>query len=90
MRNLRFLLGQPHSTFKVAQAKRRRERGQASVGVVLPQQQPKLGTRGEHAVWFVDAAGHQIIDQHADVRLLAPDDQRFFAGDGQRRVRPGD
>ena len=33
--------------------------------------QAVLGPAGEHAVRLVDAPGHQVVDHHADVRLVA-------------------
>ena len=45
--------------------------GQAQVGVVLPEQQAVLGTAGEHPVGLGDPAGHEVIDQHAEVALAA-------------------
>jgi hypothetical protein len=66
------------------------QRRQAPVGVVLAQQQPVLGAAGEHAVRFVHAAGHQVVDQHADISLLAAQNQRPVAALFQRRIRTGD
>ena len=34
-----------------------------------------LGPAGEHAIRLIDAAGHQVVDQHADVRLVAVEDR---------------
>ena len=51
--------------------------GQAHVGIVLAQQDAVLGTRGEHAVGFVHAAGHKVIDEHTDVRLVAGECERL-------------
>ena len=53
--------------------------GEPQVGVVVAQQQPVLGARGEHAVGLVDALGHQVVDQHADVGLVASQDKRRLA-----------
>ena len=41
--------------------------GQPLVGVVGAQRQPVLRPRGEHPVGLGDAAGHQIVDHHAEV-----------------------
>ena len=46
--------------------------GEPQVGVVLAQLQAVLGARREHAVRLRDAAGDEIVDQHAEVRLVAP------------------
>src|SRR5690606_23265359 len=45
--------------------------GQAQVGVVLAQLQAILGPRGEHAVGLGDAARDEVVDQHAEVGLVA-------------------
>ena len=44
---------------------------------------------GEHAVRLVDALGHQVVDQHADVGLAAVEDQRRLALELQRGVDAG-
>ena len=41
------------------------------VGVVAPQMQAVLGPAGEHPIRFDRRLGHQIINQHADIRLIA-------------------
>ena len=46
--------------------------GQAQVGVVFAQLQAELGAAGEHAVGLGHALGHQVIHQHAQVRLITP------------------
>ena len=46
--------------------------GQPQVGVVLAQLQPILGAAGEHPVRLGHAARDQVVDQHAEVRLVAP------------------
>ena len=65
------------------------ERRQAAVGVVVPQQQAILGPAGEHAVRLVDALGHQVVDQDADVGLAAVEDERRLLLDLQRGVDAG-
>ena len=45
--------------------------GQAQVGVVLAQLQPVFGARGEHAVRLGGAVRDQVVDQHAEVGLVA-------------------
>ena len=45
--------------------------GEAQVGVVLAQLQAVLGAAGEHAVGLGDAARDQVVDQHAEVGLVA-------------------
>ena len=65
------------------------QRRETAVGVVVPQQQPIFGAAGEHAVGLVDAAGDEIIDQHADVRLIAVEDERLAAGKSEGRIGAG-
>jgi hypothetical protein len=44
----------------------------------------------EHAVGLAaHAFRHQIVDQHADVALVAPENDRRFASDGAGRVDAG-
>ncbi len=52
---------------------------QAPVGVVLPQKEPVLGERGEHAVGLLCAARDQVVNEHADVCLVAAEHERLFA-----------
>ena len=59
---------------------------QPLVGVIDAQVQPELSPRGEHAVRFVNALVHQIVDQDSRVALRAADYQRFAALDAQRGV----
>ena len=56
----------------VDQAQRAAVFGQPQVGVVLAQLQPELGPAGEHAVGLGHALGDQVVDQHAEVGLVAP------------------
>ena len=39
----------------------------------MPQEQAELGPAGEHAVRLIDAAGDEVIDQYADVRVFTPE-----------------
>ena len=50
--------------------------GQALVGVVLPLNQAVLGAAGHHAIRLVGALGHQVVNEHADVALIPPEDHR--------------
>ena len=70
---------QPLPAGVVDQSRLAAERRQPAVGVVVPQQQAILGPAGEHAIRLVDAARHQVVDQHADVRLAAVEHQRLVA-----------
>lgn len=54
---------------------------QTQVGVVLTQQYAVLGARGEHAVRLVDALGYEVVDQHADICLVAPQDDTLLAAE---------
>ena len=44
---------------------------QAQVGVVLAQLQPVFGARGKHAIRLLRAVADQVVDQHADIGLVA-------------------
>ena len=45
------------------------QRGEAKVGVVVTEQEPVFRAAGEHPVGLIDAAGNQVIDQDAEIRL---------------------
>jgi hypothetical protein len=55
-----------------------RPRRQAQVGVVLAQLQPVFGAAGEHAVRLARALRDQVVDQHAEVGLVARGDHGSF------------
>ena len=80
---------QPFPTLVVDQPHFACPRRQPSIGVVLSQQQPEFGSAGEHAIRFIDAARHQIVNHHADIRRFAAERQWFAAGECQRRVGAG-
>src|SRR3546814_17290133 len=46
---------------------------QPLVCIIGTQAQPIFGAAGEHAIGLGDPAGHEIVDQHADVGLGAVD-----------------
>ena len=77
--DLGHLLLQALPTRRVDQAQALAQGRQPAIGVVVPQQQAVLGPAGEHAVRLVDAAGHQVVDHHADVGLVAAEHQRLAA-----------
>ena len=54
--------------------------GQTHVGIILAQQDAVLGARGKHAVRFIHATGHQVINQHTDVSLVTAQGKRFTTG----------
>ena len=54
-------------------------RRQPQIGIVLPQQDPVLGPRGEHPVGFVHPLRYEVVDQHADIGFVAPQDDRRLA-----------
>ena len=64
--------------------------GQAHVGVVLAQMQAIFGARGEHAVGLDGAVADQVVDQHADVRLVATRCPRLVAAYRSGCVEAGD
>ena len=53
--------------------------GEAHVGIVLTQKYAILGTRGEHAIWFVHAFGHEVVDKHTYVCFIASEHKGFAA-----------
>ena len=62
------------------------ERRQATIGVVVTQQQPIFGPTGKHPVRLIDPAGDQVIDQHPQVRLAAIEHEGGRAAQRQRGV----
>ena len=72
----------------VDQAQAAADLGQTQVGVVFAQLQAVLGAAGEHAIGLGDAARHQVIDQHAQVGLVATRAPARIAARQQRRVDP--
>src|SRR6266550_3078063 len=58
--------------------------------IVLAQQQPELGARREEPVWLVDAAGHEVVDQHTDVGVVPTEHDRLGAADPPHRIDAGD
>ena len=51
----------------------------ALVGVVLPQDEAVLAAARHHAVGLVRALGHKVVDERADIGLLAAQNERRFA-----------
>ena len=45
--------------------------GQTQIGIVLAQRKPVLGATGKHAIRFGHAARDEIVDEHAQIRLVA-------------------
>ena len=84
-----FFRRQPLPTCRVHESEPLGQRDQPPVGIVGPQQQPVFGPAGKHAVRLVDAAGDQIVDHHADVRLVAAEHQRLLTAQTEHRVRAG-
>ncbi len=60
--------------------------GQACVGIVLTEQDAVFGTRGEHAVGLIHALRREIVNQYADVRLVALQHHRIASGAFQRGI----
>ena len=62
--------------------------GQPLVRIVGPQGQPILGARGEHAVRLGDAAGHQVVDHHAEIAFGAVENDLGRRRRPRSRVEP--
>ena len=62
---------------------------QALVGVVLAVEESILRPGGHHAVGFVGALGHQVVDEDADVALAPVQDQGLPAQNLQGGVHTG-
>src|SRR5207247_164734 len=61
----------------------------ARIGIVNPQVQAELGTRREHAVWFISAFGDQVIDQDAGIAFGAADDDGVEPAEAASRIDAG-
>ena len=59
---------------------------QAKVGVVLSEHQAVFGPAREHPVGLFGPLGDQVVDQHADVGFVAPEDEGLFPFDRQGGV----
>lgn len=66
------------------------DRGEAQVGVVLAQQETVLGTRGEHAIRLRHPARDEIVDEHAEIGLVAPRPPRLMVAQRARGVHARD
>ncbi len=64
-------------------------RGEAQVRVVLPEQEPVLGAGGEHAIGLARPQGDEVVDQHAEVGLVAARTPGCFATHPAGRVDAG-
>lgn len=65
-------------------------RREAEVGVVLAEEEAVFSAAGEHPVGFCAAARYEVIDHHAEVGLVASEDERRSAQRFQSGVRSGD
>jgi len=62
--------------------------GQAQVGVVFAQDQPVFRAAGEHAIGLARATRDEVIDEHADIGLVAARRPRGLAGGGAGGITP--
>ena len=67
-----------------------RDRREPAERVVLAHREAKLRARREQPIRLVDAARHEIVDQHADVRRLATEDHGRRGRARARRRSAGD
>ena len=67
-----------------------RLRREAQVGIVLAQQQPIFRAAREHPIRLARAARDEIVDEHADVGLVAPRPPRRALLHAQRGVDAGE
>ena len=64
--------------------------GQPQIRIVLPEQQAVFRPAGEHTVGLGATAGHEVIDHHTEICLIAPEDEGSFPLHFERGVCPGD
>ena len=63
---------------------------ETTIGIVLAQEQTILTTARQHAIRLVRALDHEIVNEHADVRFVAPQHQRLAPAQRQTRVDASD
>ena len=83
------LAGERSKARLIHQTKFMADRGQPRIGIVLAQLQPVFGAAGEHPVRLQGAVGNQVVDQHAQVGLVAARRPRGFVLHQTRGVDPG-
>src|SRR4051812_1977772 len=74
----------------IDQASRSTERREPQISVVDPQKKAMLGARGKHAIRLEASLRDQIVDEDADVRLVALKFKTALATNGERRIHPCD
>src|SRR5436309_1804681 len=83
------LRAHPLVPLPVEQAEVASEPAQTLVGIVGSQQESMLGSRREHPIGLPVLARHQVVDQHADVGLVPPQDERPATLELKRGVNAG-
>ena len=63
--------------------------GESGIGIVLTEQNAVFGSGGKHAVWFVNSLCGEIIDEYADITLIAVHLECFVANTMQGCVDSG-
>ena len=53
--------------------------GKTVVGIVLTKEDAILRAGGEHTVWLVNTLGDEVVDEDANIRLVARENERLFA-----------
>src|SRR4029077_237582 len=64
-------------------------RREAPGRAVLAEAQPVLGAAGEHAVRLARPAGHEVVDEHAEVGVAALREPGLALLHGKRRIYDG-
>jgi hypothetical protein len=49
--------------------------GKSFVGIIWSQEQPKLGSTREHAIWFIGSLCNEVVYENSDVALCAIDNE---------------
>ena len=84
-----FLLLKDFPTEIIDQTDAAADRRKPFVGIVLTKQDTVFGTGSKHPVRLIHAFGHQVVDQHTDISLVALEDQRLLAGQLEMRIDAG-
>jgi hypothetical protein len=63
---------------------------QTTLGTTMVEEKPMLGPTGEHPVGLLRPLGDQIVNQHANIALMAAENKRFPTPDPLGCIDPGD
>ena len=65
-----------------------RQSSQTEIGIVLTKQNAVLSTGSKHPIWLVDPLIDKVVDQNADIGLVAPKNKRILSRKPQNSIHP--